>query len=182
MILWRGLFTGKCLSMSLRNSLHQDLSYQMSVSKSTLYIKIRRLEHPQRKRQTCLYSKAIPNMGWRIRQRSVQEVKIILLPVRMQLYTEMSHLPVRKKLYLVKNDQELTVSSRYRVSVPSSDRYQRPYILTRLSALDHFLLNIASFVQEEELFLHIAAFVQEEELFLTSCTVACQILQLRFVI
>ena len=59
---------------------------------------------------------------------------------------------------------------------------QRPYILTRQSALDHFLLNIAFFVQEEELFLYRAAFVQEEELFLTSCTVACQILQLRFVI
>ena len=34
----------------------------------------------------------------------------------MQLYIEIILLPVRKKLYLVKNDQELTVSSRYRVS------------------------------------------------------------------
>ena len=97
--------------------------FRVCIDKKTLYIKIRRLEHPQRKRQTCLYSKAIPNMGWRIRQRSVQEVKIILLPVRMQLYIEMSHLPVRKKLYLVKNDQELTVSSRYRVSGPDKRSY-----------------------------------------------------------
>ena len=34
----------------------------------------------------------------------------------MQLYIEIILLPVRKKLYLVKNDQELTVSSRYMVS------------------------------------------------------------------
>ena len=34
----------------------------------------------------------------------------------MQLYIEIILLPVRKKLYLVKNDQELYVSSRYRVS------------------------------------------------------------------
>ena len=61
-------------------------------------------------------------------------------------------------------------------------RNQRPYILTRQSALDHLLLNIAFFVQEEESFLYIAAFVQEEELFLTSCTLTCQIHQLRFVI
>ena len=45
---------------------------------------------------------------------------------------------------------------------------QRPYILTRRTALDHYLLNIAFFVQEEELFLYKAAFIQEEELFLTS--------------
>ena len=60
-------------------------------------------------------------------------------------------------------------------------RMQRPYILTRRTALDHFLLNISFFVQEEELFLYIAAFVKEEEIFPTSCTVACQTLQLRFV-
>ena len=34
----------------------------------------------------------------------------------MQLYLEMIQFPVRKKLYLVKNDQELYVSSRYMVS------------------------------------------------------------------
>ena len=42
--------------------------------------------------------------------------EIIILPVRMQLCIEIILLPVRKKLYLVKIDQELYVSSRYRVS------------------------------------------------------------------
>ena len=37
--------------------------------------------------------------------------------------------------------------------------------MTRQSALDHFLLNIAFFVQEVESFLYIATFVQEEVLF-----------------